>query len=60
VDIFAKVAADGTVILAGTNFAQDSLKNWFKKTVGRVPTQPEIDAMMQVWADSGHVNIGTP
>jgi hypothetical protein len=56
--VFAKVAENGTVIPAGTNFAKDSMKNWFKQKAGRAATQAEIDAMMVVWADAGHVDIG--
>ena len=56
--VFAKVAENGTVIPAGTNFAKDSMKNWFKQQAGRAATPAEIDAMMVVWGDAGHVDIG--
>ena len=56
-DIFAKVADNGAVIPAGTNFAEESLKQWFTHTVGRVPHASQIKAMMLLWANAGHITI---
>ena len=56
-DIFAKVAGDGTVIPQGTSFAQESLKQWFTKLVGRPPTTAELDRLMNVWGDAAHADI---
>ena len=56
-DIFAKVADNNAVVPAGKNFAKDSLKQWFKKQTGREPNPDEIDALMRVWGDAGHIDI---
>jgi hypothetical protein len=56
-DIFAKVADTGAVVPAGTKFAQESLKQWFKKRAGRDPTPAELDLLMKIWGDAGHVQI---
>jgi ribosomal protein L12E/L44/L45/RPP1/RPP2 len=57
-DIFAKVADNGALVPAGTNFAEESLKQWFKKKqTGRVPDPTELDALMKVWGDAGHIDI---
>ncbi len=55
--VFAKVAENGSVVPAGTNFAKDQLTQWFKKQVGRAPSADELNALMDVWGRSGHIDI---
>jgi hypothetical protein len=55
--VFAKVADNGSVVPQGTNFAEESLKQWFKKQTGKVPTPNELDAMMKVWGDASHITL---
>jgi hypothetical protein len=54
-DVFAKVADDGTVVPVGTKFAEESLRQWFKKKVGRDPTAVELERLMLIWGKAGHV-----
>lgn len=56
-DIIGKVAFNGSVVPKGPNFAGESLKQWFKKQVGRIPTAPELDALMEVWGDLCHIAL---
>ena len=56
-DIFAKVSEDGTLIPAGPKFAKDQLQQWFKKETGKLPNSDELDELLRVWADAGHINF---
>lgn len=56
-NIIAKVTESGHVVPAGTNFARQSLSDWFLGVAGRAPTQAELTFLMDLWADAGHVTI---
>ena len=56
-DIFVKIAENGALIPAGTKFAKESLNQWFRKQAGRLPNSNEIDKLMKVWGDVGHINF---
>ena len=56
-DIFVKISENGALIPAGTKFAGESLKQWFRKQTGRLPNSNELDKLMKVWGDAGHINF---
>ncbi|MGF1489079.1 MAG: hypothetical protein ACFBSE_18485 [Prochloraceae cyanobacterium] len=56
-DIFAKVADNGAVVPAGTNFAEDQLSQWFRKKTGTKPSATEVKILMDVWGNSTHIDI---
>ena len=56
-DIFVKIAENGALIPAGTNFAKESLNQWFRKQTGRLPNPDEIKQLMRVWGDAAHINF---
>ena len=56
-DIFAKIAENGNLIPAGPKFAEESLKQWFRKQTGRLPNPDETRQLMKVWGDAAHIDF---
>ena len=59
-NIFVKITENGGLIPAGTKFAKESLNQWFRKQTGRLPNSNELDKLMKVWGDAGHINFSMP
>ena len=56
-DIFAKVAENGNLIPAGPKFAKDQLQQWFRKQTGKLPSNQELDKLMDIWGDAAHIDF---
>ena len=48
---------NGNLIPARPKFAEESLKQWFRKQTGRLPNPNEIEKLMKVWGDAAHIDF---
>ena len=48
---------NGNLIPARPKFAKDRLQQWYRKQTGTLPTNPEIDKLMDIWGDAAHIDF---